>query len=80
MLLLLKYPKETDSLPEGAAQFKRMLSLKTDLTAVVKRLQEGAADGFIDKKEWNALSDFMSKVYKQGRRRCESIYQGRGYL
>ena len=66
MLLLLKYPKETDSLPEGAAQFKRMLSLKTDLTAVVKRLQEGSADGSIDKKEWDALSDFMSKVYKGG--------------
>lgn len=55
-----------DSLPDGAAQFKRMLSLKSDLPAVIKRLEEGAADGSIDKKEWDALSDFMRKVYKGG--------------
>jgi len=55
-----------DSLPDGAAQFKRMLSLKTDLTAVIKRLEEGAVDSSIDKKEWDALSDFMRKVYKGG--------------
>jgi len=55
-----------DSLPEGAAQFKRLLSLKSDLPAVIKRLSEGGADGSIDKKEWDALSDFMRKVYKGG--------------
>ncbi len=55
-----------DSLPEGAAQFKRMLSLKSDLPAVIKRLEQGAEDGSIDKKEWDALGDFMRKVYKGG--------------
>ena len=55
-----------DSLPEGAAQFKRLLSLKEDLPAVIKRVTEGGADGSIDKKEWDALSDFMRKVYKGG--------------
>ena len=43
-----------------------MLSLKADLPAVINRLEQGAADGSIDKKEWDALSDFMRKVYKGG--------------
>ena len=58
-----------DSLPDGAAQFKRLLSLKSDLPAVIKRVTEGGAEGSetpIDKKEWDALSDFMRKVYKGG--------------
>jgi hypothetical protein len=58
-----------DSLPEGAAQFKRLLSLKSDLPVVIKRVNEGGATDSstpIDKKEWDALSDFMRKVYKGG--------------
>lgn len=75
-ILLSSYPQPAfaevskgDSLPEGAAQFKRLLSLKTDLPSVIKRVTEGgAADSPtpIDKKEWDALSDFMRKLYKSG--------------
>ncbi len=52
------------SLPDGAAQFKRLLNLQNDLTAVIKRVSDNASE--IDKKEWDNLSDFMKKVYKGG--------------
>ncbi len=52
------------SLPDGAAQFKRLLNLQNDLAAVTKRVSDTSSE--IDKKEWDNLSDFMKKVYKGG--------------
>ena len=58
-----------DPLPHGAAQFKRLLSLRSDLPVILKRVREGGAGDSgtsIDKKEWDALSDFMRKIHKGG--------------
>jgi hypothetical protein len=67
-----------DSLPQGAEQFQRLLVLKSDLPAVIQRLSKakaGITTGSssdnddvvkIDDREWDALSDFMRKVYKGG--------------
>lgn len=53
-----------NSLPEGAAQFSRLIRLKGDLISVTKRVTEHADE--IDKKEWDNLSDFLRFVYKGG--------------
>lgn len=72
-----------DSLPQGAEQFQRLLVLKSDVAAVIRRLSKAkvstssAAEQItksenddalakIDDKEWDALSEFMRKVYKGG--------------
>jgi hypothetical protein len=76
-----------DSLPQGAEQFQRLLVLKSDVAAVIRRLSKAkvssssssaaAAEQMtssenddalakIDDKEWDALSEFMRKVYKGG--------------
>mmetsp|Transcript_14164 Transcript_14164/g.20227 ORF Transcript_14164/g.20227 Transcript_14164/m.20227 type:complete len:205 (+) Transcript_14164:95-709(+) len=52
------------SLPDGAAQFSRLLRLKSDIAAVAKRVSENADS--IDKKEWDNISDFLRILYKGG--------------
>lgn len=75
-----------DSLPQGAEQFQRLLVLKSDVAAVIRRLSKAKVStsslstateqitksenddalAKIDDKEWDALSEFMRKVYKGG--------------
>mmetsp|Transcript_3610 Transcript_3610/g.4762 ORF Transcript_3610/g.4762 Transcript_3610/m.4762 type:complete len:212 (-) Transcript_3610:141-776(-) len=53
-----------NSLPDGAAQFKRIINLKSDIPLIIKRVSENASE--IDKKEWDNLSDFLRRLYKGG--------------
>mmetsp|Transcript_28261 Transcript_28261/g.43299 ORF Transcript_28261/g.43299 Transcript_28261/m.43299 type:complete len:193 (-) Transcript_28261:65-643(-) len=53
-----------NSLPDSAAQFKRLVNLRNDLPSVVKRLNNNADE--IDKKEWDNLSDYLRRLYKGG--------------
>jgi len=50
------------SLPDGAAQFSRLIRLQKDLAAVIKRVAENADE--IDKKEWDNIQEFLRIVYK----------------
>jgi hypothetical protein len=52
------------SLPEGAAQFSRVLRLKTDLQGVKKRVTENADQ--LDKKEWDNIGKFLRSLYAAG--------------
>lgn len=68
-LLTAAYPAVAEvssgtSLPDGAAQFARVLRLKTDLEAVAKRVRSNADE--IDKKEWESISVFLRKIYSAG--------------
>jgi len=53
------------SLPDGAAQFSRLIGTKNDLVAVSKRVRT-AEPAEIDKKEWESISVFLRKVYSSG--------------
>lgn len=53
-----------NSLPKGAAQFSRVIRLKSDLVAVTKRLQDNPQD--IDKKEWDNIGKFLRTAYSTG--------------
>lgn len=55
---------EGTSLPDGAAQFARVVGTKNDLIAVSKRVREKGSE--IDKKEWESISVFLRKVYNAG--------------
>jgi len=52
------------ALPQGAAQFSRILRTKSDLNAIGKRVKERAAE--IDEKEWDNISLFLRKLYNAG--------------
>lgn len=51
-------------LPQGAAQFSRVLRLQSDLKSVKKRAVEGGSD--IDDKEWNNVGRFLRMAYSTG--------------
>jgi len=53
-----------NSLPDGAAQFSRILKTKTDLAGVINRVKDHGDE--IDAKEWEAISVFLRKVYSAG--------------
>lgn len=53
-----------NTLPDGAAQFKRLINLKADIPKIIKRVTENESE--IDKKEWDNLSDFLRRLYKGG--------------
>lgn len=53
-----------NSLPQGALQFSRILKAKSDLASVTARVTNNGSE--IDKKEWEAISVFLRKVYSAG--------------
>ncbi|KAL7486071.1 hypothetical protein ACHAW6_015118 [Cyclotella cf. meneghiniana] len=64
----LSFPSESladvsdgDSLPQGAAQFSRVIKVRAQLKSVTKRVTEQSSE--IDKKEWDKIDDFLRTVY-----------------
>ena len=53
-----------NSLPQGAAQFSRILKAKNDLITVIARVKDHASE--IDSKEWENISTFLRKIYSAG--------------
>ena len=53
-----------NALPQGAAQFSRVLRLKSDLQSVKKRVATAANE--IDNKEWDNISKFLRQAYSTG--------------
>eukprot|EP00978_Attheya_sp_CCMP212_P011415 scaffold28117_cov56-Attheya_sp.AAC.17 len=53
-----------NTLPQGAAQFSRVVKMKSNLMTVDKRLAESGKE--LDKKEWDGLSDFLRSLYRAG--------------
>ena len=51
-------------LPEGAAQFSRVIKVKAQLQSVAKRVSEQPDD--ITKEEWDKIDDFLRTVYSAG--------------
>jgi hypothetical protein len=53
-----------NALPQGAAQFSRVLRLKSDLQGVKKRVVTGGDD--ISKQEWDNIGKFLRTAYGVG--------------
>ncbi|KAL3801860.1 hypothetical protein ACHAWO_003866 [Cyclotella atomus] len=53
-----------NSLPQGAAQFSRVIKVRAQLKSVAKRVTEQSSE--IDKKEWDKIDDFLRTVYSAG--------------
>lgn len=53
------------ALPEGAAQFSRLIKVQADIPGVKKRLSEANSDD-IDKKEWTNIGSFLRRIYAEG--------------
>ncbi len=53
-----------NALPQGAAQFSRVLKVRSQLQSVAKRVTEQPSE--IDKVEWNKIDDFLRTVYSAG--------------
>lgn len=51
-------------LPEGAAQFSRVIKVKAQLKSVAKRVAEQPDD--ITKEEWDKIDEFLRTVYSAG--------------
>mmetsp|Transcript_7399 Transcript_7399/g.13741 ORF Transcript_7399/g.13741 Transcript_7399/m.13741 type:complete len:203 (+) Transcript_7399:102-710(+) len=51
-------------LPQGAAQFSRVIKVRAQLSSVAKRVTENADE--IDKKEWDQIDNFLRTVYGAG--------------
>lgn len=51
-------------LPEGAAQFSRVIKVKAQLKSVAKRVSEQPDE--ITKEEWDKIDDFLRTVYSAG--------------
>ena len=51
-------------LPQGAAQFSRVIKVRAQLKSVAKRVAEQSSE--IDKKEWDKIDDFLRTVYSAG--------------
>mmetsp|Transcript_11060 Transcript_11060/g.16315 ORF Transcript_11060/g.16315 Transcript_11060/m.16315 type:complete len:197 (+) Transcript_11060:77-667(+) len=51
-------------LPDGAAQFSRVIKVKAQLKSVAKRVAEQPDD--ITKEEWDKIDDFLRTVYSAG--------------
>jgi len=70
-LLLFGHPhlahadvSDGNALPQGAAQFSRVIRLKNDLQAVKKRVAENGDE--LDKKEWESIGSFLRMAYTTG--------------
>jgi len=55
---------EGNALPQGAAQFARVVRLQSDIKKVQKRVAEGADE--MDKAEWANISQFLRQAYSTG--------------
>jgi hypothetical protein len=53
-----------NALPQGAAQFSRVLKVRSQLQSVAKRVTEEPSE--IDKVEWSKIDDFLRTVYSAG--------------
>mmetsp|Transcript_27727 Transcript_27727/g.49982 ORF Transcript_27727/g.49982 Transcript_27727/m.49982 type:complete len:202 (+) Transcript_27727:135-740(+) len=51
-------------LPQGAAQFSRVIKVRAQLKSVAKRVTEQSDE--IDKKEWDEIDNFLRTVYSAG--------------
>ena len=51
-------------LPEGAAQFSRVIKVKSQLKSVAKRVSEQPDE--ITKEEWDKIDNFLRTVYSAG--------------
>jgi hypothetical protein len=63
-----------NELPQGAAQFSRVLRLKSDLPGVKKRVLENGKD--LDKKEWDNIGVFLRKAYATAGEDMQSVAAG----
>jgi hypothetical protein len=69
LLLLSPLPSVADvsdgnALPQGAAQFSRVIKVRAQLKSVAKRVTEQPTE--IDKAEWDKIDDFLRTVYSAG--------------
>jgi len=53
-----------NSLPQGAAQFSRVIKVRAQLKSVAKRVADQPSE--IDKAEWDKIDDFLRTVYSAG--------------
>jgi hypothetical protein len=53
-----------NALPQGAAQFSRVIKVRAQLKSVAKRVTEQPSE--IDKAEWDKIDDFLRTVYSAG--------------
>mmetsp|Transcript_15818 Transcript_15818/g.30999 ORF Transcript_15818/g.30999 Transcript_15818/m.30999 type:complete len:198 (+) Transcript_15818:83-676(+) len=53
-----------NSLPQGAAQFSRIIKVRAQLKSVAKRVTEQSDD--VTKEEWDKIDDFLRTVYSAG--------------
>jgi hypothetical protein len=69
LVLLSPLPSVADvsdgnALPQGAAQFSRVIKVRAQLKSVAKRVTEQPTE--IDKAEWDKIDDFLRTVYSAG--------------
>lgn len=69
LVLLSPLPSVADvsdgnALPQGAAQFSRVIKVRAQLKSVAKRVTEQPSE--IDKAEWDKIDDFLRTVYSAG--------------
>ena len=53
-----------NALPQGAAQFNRLIRVKSDLKTIGKRVKEHADE--INQEEWENISIFLRRLYSAG--------------
>lgn len=68
-LVLFPLPSVADlsdgnALPQGAAQFSRVIKVRAQLKSVSKRVAEQSSE--IDKAEWDKIDQFLRTVYSAG--------------
>ena len=68
-LVLTPQPSYADlsdgnALPEGMAQFNRVIKVRAQLKSVAKRVAENSDE--IDKKEWDKIDEYLRTVYGAG--------------
>lgn len=57
-----------NSLPDGAAQFARVLKMQENLRALSKRVsEEGVSESPLEDQEWENLSQFLRLVFATGK-------------
>ena len=53
-----------NALPQGAAQFSRVLKVRAQLQSVARRVADQSSE--IDKAEWDKIDNFLRTVYSAG--------------
>ncbi|EJK64197.1 hypothetical protein THAOC_15101 [Thalassiosira oceanica] len=53
-----------NSLPQGAAQFSRVIKVRSQLKSVAKRVAEQSSE--MDNKEWDKIDEYLRTVYSAG--------------